>query len=400
MNQHVSRARDHGSNAVSAFRFVLLLGVVNLFADMTYEGGASINGPFLGSLGASAAAISIVAGVGEFLGYCLRSVSGYVSDKTGKHWAVTFVGYTLNLFAVPAMALAGSWQLGAALILVERIGRAIRKPTIEAMLSYSTHKLGRGWVYGLNTALDETGAALGPFLIGGILFLKGDFRTGYGALLASVAFAIAALVAARIVFPVPANLEDSKQHQQPRKFGSAYWLNMIAGACFAVGLTSFEIVSYHFARTGLVKDHWIPISLGVSTALGAFASLVLGRTYDRLGVKTVVAAVFLSALSAPLIFLGNTTLALIGLALWGIGYATQDTLLKAIIAGLLPEGRRSFAFGLFYIAYGAGWLIGSLATGILYERSLIWLAGIACASQVISIPFFLIAERSSRRNPT
>src|ERR1043166_9064769 len=113
----------------SAFRFVLTLGLVNLFADITYEGGGSIHGPFLGTLGASAAGISIIAGLGEFLGYSIRSVSGYISDKTGKYWLVTFVGYSITLLAVRAMALAGTWQVAAALVLVERIGRAIRKPT-------------------------------------------------------------------------------------------------------------------------------------------------------------------------------------------------------------------------------------------------------------------------------
>src|SRR5215831_3295289 len=103
---------EHAANKVakrsapSAFNFVLTLGIVNLFADMTYEGGGSINGPFLGSLGAGAATISIVAGLGEFLGYSLRSVAGYIADKTGKYWPITFIGYTINLLAVPAMALA------------------------------------------------------------------------------------------------------------------------------------------------------------------------------------------------------------------------------------------------------------------------------------------------------
>jgi MFS family permease len=141
---------------------VLIMGIVNLFGDMTYEGGASINGPYLGTLGASAAAISIIAGAGEFFGYSMRSVAGYIADKTGRYWLVTFTGYAINLLAVPAMAIAGSWQLAAALILAERVGRAMRKPTVEAMLSYTTGKHGRGRVYGVNTALDEIGATLGP----------------------------------------------------------------------------------------------------------------------------------------------------------------------------------------------------------------------------------------------
>jgi hypothetical protein len=163
-------------SATSAFRFVLTMGVVNRFADMTYEGGASINGQFVGSLGASAAAISIIAGVGEFLGYTLRAVSGYIADRSGKYWPITFVGYTINLLAVPMMALAGGWQAAAALVFAERVGRAIRKPTVEEMLSYSTGKHGRGWVYAVNTAMDETGATLGPLLMALALFLKAGFR--------------------------------------------------------------------------------------------------------------------------------------------------------------------------------------------------------------------------------
>src|SRR5438067_7114636 len=171
--------------ASPAFTFVLTMGIVNLFADMTYEGGGSINGQFMATLGASAAVVSITAGLGEFLGYILRSVSGYVADRTGRYWLITFVGYTINLLAVPAMALAGNWQVAALLILAERIGRAIRKPTVEAMLSYTTGKHGKGWVYGVNTALDETGATLGPLIIAVVLFFHSDYRTGYALLLIS-----------------------------------------------------------------------------------------------------------------------------------------------------------------------------------------------------------------------
>src|SRR5437762_14059197 len=104
-----AQQRSSGLFAGSAFTFVLMMGMVNLFADMTYEGASSINGPFLGRLGASAAAIRIIAGVGEFLGYSLRLVAGYISDRTGKYWLITFIGYAVNLLAVPALALAEGW---------------------------------------------------------------------------------------------------------------------------------------------------------------------------------------------------------------------------------------------------------------------------------------------------
>jgi MFS family permease len=127
-------------------------------------------------LGAGAAIVSITAGAGEFLGYALRPFAGYIADKTGRYWLITFIGYAINLLAVPVMALAGSWQFAAAFVLAERIGRAIRKPTVDAMLSYTTAELGTGWVYGLNTALDEIGATIGPLVIAVVLLMKEDFR--------------------------------------------------------------------------------------------------------------------------------------------------------------------------------------------------------------------------------
>lgn len=381
----------------SAFAFVLTMGIVNLFADMTYEGGASINGPFLGTLGASAATISIIAGVGEFLGYSLRSVAGYVADRTGKYWLITFLGYGINLLAVPAMAFAGNWQAAGALILAERIGRALRKPTVEAMLSYSTGKHGKGWVYAVNTALDETGATVGPLLIALALYLKAGFQASYGLLLISSVLALVALVVARVLFPVPSRLEAGGPATAHAKgFTRSYWLYMAAGSCFAAGLMSFELVSYHLSSTRIVTDHWVPIFLALATAMAIAASLILGRLYDRIGISVVVVAVVLASLFSPLVFFGGFWMALGGLLLWGIGYATQDTLLKVLIASVLPEGKRNLAFGLFYLGYGGGWLIGSVTTGLLYEHSRVALVVFAGVAQLASLPFFVLAARSSR----
>src|SRR5437016_10141008 len=201
------KGRKRALTAANAFRFVLVLGMVNLFADMTYEGASSINGQFLGMLGASAAAIGAIAGISEFLGYSLRFVAGYISDRTGKYWLVTFVGYAINLLAVPALALAGSWQTAAVLVVAERVGRAIRKPTVEAMLSYTTGTLGKGWVYALNNGLDQTGATLGPLLIAGVLLLQGSNRTGYAILLIPTVLALVTLAVAQRFFPHPSHLE-------------------------------------------------------------------------------------------------------------------------------------------------------------------------------------------------
>lgn len=381
------------TGATAAFAFVFTMGIVNLFGDTTYEGGAAINGQFLGSLGAGAAAISIIAGGAEFLGYALRSVAGWTADKTGKYWAITIIGFAINLFAVPAMALAGGWQIAALLIFAERTGRAIRKPTVEAMLSYSTGELGTGWVYALNTALDETGATIGPLLIAWALYRHVSYRGGYSLLLISAVLAFVALIAARIIFPVPSRLELHEPTANAEKFTQAFWLYMVAASCFGAGLMSFEFIAFHLASHRTVSGLWIPVFLGIATGFGVLANLVLGRLYDRIGLKTVYGAVFVSALFSPLVFFGGFGVALVGMLLWGVGYAVQDTLFKAVVADRLPKGRRNFAFGIFYTGYGVGWLIGSIATGLLYDVSVGAVIAFSLAVQLGSIPLFAFARR-------
>lgn len=388
-------ARLASSVASPAFLFVMTTGIVNLFGDITYEGGASINGPFMASLGASAAVVSMTAGLGEFLGYALRLPAGYAADRTGRYWLITFAGYVINLFAVPAMALAGSWQVAAALVLAERIGRALRKPTVEAMLSYTTGELGKGWVYALNTALDETGATLGPLIIALVLLLKGDFRTGYALLTISAVAALVALVVARVNFPLPSCLEQGRT-APAKDFGKAFWLYMLAGALFAAGLMSFELISYHLSKANIASEQWIPVMLAISTAFGVLANLVFGKAYDRVGLPAVVAAVCVSAAFSPFVLFGGFWLVLFGMLLWGVGYATQDTLLKAIVAEVLPEGKRNSAFGLYYAGYGVGWLVGSIVAGLLYENSRAMLIAFSIAIQLASVPVFVLAGRQAR----
>jgi MFS family permease len=283
-------------------------------------------------------------------------------------------------------------------VIAERVGRAIRKPSVEAMLSYTTGTLGKGWVYALNNALDQTGATLGPLLMAGVLALKGDMRTAYMVLLIPTILALVTVAVAMRFFPNPSHLHAGPTNR-PKSFTKGYWLYMAAGACVAAGLVSFELISFHFSVTRTVSKAWIPVFFSLAMATDAVASLVVGRLYDRRGLPVVLIAVFLTAPYAALVFLGNFYVALFGMILWGIGFATQDTLLKAIIAGMLPEGRRNLAFGLFYTGYGCGWLVGSVTTGLLYDQSIAMVIAFTIAIQLASLPLFLFAARSERAEP-
>jgi predicted MFS family arabinose efflux permease len=381
--------------AKTSLRFVVLIGVTSLFADFTYEAARSINGQFLAMLGASATVVGFTAGFGELAGYGLRSVFGIFADRTGRYWLTTIVGYVINLLAVPALALAGSWQVAAVLVIAERTGRAMRKPSVEAMLSSAGSRIGQGWAFGLNEALDQVGATLGPLVMALVLLLHGSYRTGYTLLLVSAALAFASLLVARYHFPKPQDLEKTAP-LQAKGFSRSYWWYMVAGGCIAAGFADFALIGYHFQKTGVVSRDLVPVYYAVAMGVGAIGALVLGPLFDRNGIRTVLATFFISAFFAPLVFLGGSVLAFAGMILWGMGMATQESLLKPLIAQIIETSKKATAFGVFDTGYGVAWFLGSWLMGYLYSHSIHELVIFSVAIQLVALPIFWVTHGRSQ----
>jgi predicted MFS family arabinose efflux permease len=361
---------------------------------MTYEGARSIAGPFLGSLGASAAIVGFVAGSGELLGYGLRSVSGCFADKTHKYWAVIFVGYFINMLAVPALALAGNWPTAAALIVAERTGRAIRRPAAEAVISHAGKSLGRGWVFRLNEALDQGGASVGSLITALVLYLRGSYHYAFAVLFVSAALCLTTLTIARTAYPRPHELEQrTPQPWRESGFSKAHWSYLAAGALIACGFADFSLMAFHFHKSGTIAPNLIPVFYAVAMAAGALAALVLGRLLDKVGLPALLLAFSLPAFSAPLVFLGGASMALAGVVLWSIGLGAQDSSLKAVLAGIVPPDKRSTAFGVFDTGFGVAWFLGSAVMGLLYERSILALVLFSSVLQFAALPLLSFAKR-------
>jgi len=376
----------------TAFRFVMILGIVNLFADMTYEGGRGIAGPFLGSLGASAAVVGFVAGFGELIWFGLRSLTGYLGDKSHRYWLMIFIGYAVNMLAVPALALAGNWPLAAALLIAERTGKSIRKPNVEAMLSHAAKSLGSGWVFGLNEALDQTGATLGPLITALVLYLHGGYHHAFAVLLASALLCLGTLTIARLTYPRPHDLEEREPHM-PTAAGmpTAYWKYLVAGMLIAAGFSDFSLAAFHFRQSGTVSEAVIPVFYAVAMATGAISALVFGWLLDRAGPRVMVVAFVIPALVAPLVFMGGFAAALLGVIGWGIGIGAQDTLLKAVLVKIIGREKRATAFGVFDSAFGIAWFAGSATMGLLYDHSITALVVFSVVLQLAALPVMLLA---------
>jgi predicted MFS family arabinose efflux permease len=338
--------------------------------------------------------VGIVAGLGEFVGYSLRSASGYIADRTGSYWPITFLGYAINMLAIPALALSGNWPVAAALIVAERSGRAIRKPAMETMLSHAGKSIGAGWVFGLNTALDQTGATVGPLVAALVLYLKGGYRTAFAIFLVPAMTTLAALTMARLSYPRPHELDESEtRFTASAKFPSAYWVYMAAGALTAAGFADFSLIAFHFQKSALVSADVVPIFYAAAMAMGAITSPLIGRALDTFGRAVVLPAFFLAALFAPLVFLGNSELAFVGMLLWGVGMGAEDTIFKALLVDIIPAAKRATAFGLFDTGFGVAWFLGSAVMGFLYDRSIIALVIFSVLTQLAALPVFLLASR-------
>lgn len=386
-----------GSRRGAALKFVLLIGVVSFFADFAYEGARSVTGPFMATLGASGTAVGIVAGLGELLGYGLRLVSGRLAESTRKFWPITLFGYVVQMAAVPLLALSGSWQVAALLIVVERIGKATRNPPRDVMLSHAAREIGYGWGFGIHEALDQLGALCGPLAVAAVLSRRGDYRTAFAVLLFPALITLSMLVVARLLYPRPEELEAATPDVRATGLPGTFWIYLAGAALVAAGFADFQLIAYHFEKANAVSDIWIPIMYSIAMAVSGAGSLLFGRLFDRTGISVLVPLTLASAAFAPLVFLGGFWAVIAGSALWGLGMGVHESVIPAAVATMVPPQRRPSAYGLFTAGYGVAWFLGSAVMGALYDRSVVGVVVFCLGLQLAAAPIFAGVARSARR---
>jgi predicted MFS family arabinose efflux permease len=383
----------------TALRFVLLVGVLSFFADFAYEGSRSILGPYLGSLGAGAALIAVVTGFGELTGYLVRLFSGRLADVTRQFWPITICGYVVQMAAVPALALTHAWPSAAALIVLERMGRAIRNPPRDVMLSHAGRQIGLGWAFGLHEALDQCGALGGPLLVAAVLAYRGDYHRAFALLAVPAVITVGLLLLARYLYPRPQDLESASPEVGGRNLPAVYWVYLAGAALVAAGFVDYPLIAYHLTRDGVLSGSFVAAFYSVAMAVSGAGSLVFGRLFDRFGLRVLVVLTLVSAAFAPLVFLGGFSLALLGAALWGLGVGVHESIIPAAVTRMVQPERRASAFGLFTAGYGVAWFLGSAAIGLLYERAVGAAIAFCLVTELAAVPLFVWVARRSHRSP-
>lgn len=393
-------ARPASSLPMRPWHFVLAFGVVSLLADMVYEGARSIIGPYLATLGATATVVGIVAGAGEFIGYGLRVVSGYAVQRTRHYWTWTIAGYALTVLSVPLIGATS--VLAPALLLygTERLGKAVRAPAKDTLLSYASAGTGRGSAFGVHQAMDQTGAVLGPLLLAAVLAWRdGDYQLAFGVLTVPGVLVLVLLLWLRhrvpdpLVYEAPSAPTPDPAAETPaaparersrEPLPSRFWQYVAAVAVLSCGVASFPLLAFHAESQGMVSAPQVPLLFVAAMLVDGLAGLVVGRLYDARGPK-VLLAVPVAASLALVAFTGNVGLLWAGVAVWGVVNGVLDSTVKAVVTELVPGPSRAVAFGWLALVRGAGLLVAGGLLGAAYDQGPGVAIGVALGANVAGL---------------
>ena len=388
-----------------AIAFITLMGIVSLFSDLTHEGARSILGEYLNLAGASAAAIGFVSGIGELCGYSLRLISGLIADKTKKYWTLVIAGYVIQVLAIPALALVPEhgWVWACGLVILERVGKAVKKPAKNTLVSFAASEIGTGKGFAYQEFLDQLGAFLGPILLFVTALVKGTddlfqtYRISFAVLLVPALITIALVLAAKIKYPDPEMFEKQEDKPENFRFGKSFALFMASICFFAFGFADFTLITLHAANTGAFPESTLSLLYAAAMAVDAFAALFFGWLFDRIGLKALIISTLCSTFFSCFIFMtGNARIIGIGIILWGIGIGAQESIMKAAVSGMVPRSMRSTGFGFFETGFGIAWFLGSWLLGALYDLNPMYLVVVSVASQLLAIAFYAMCLRCNR----
>lgn len=399
--------------------FIILFGIVSLFSDMTHEGASSIRGAYLSLLGASAATIGFISGLGELVGYSMRYVFGKLTDKSKQYWPMTIAGYVLDIIAVPALALVGEhgWIAACVLLVIQRMGKAIKKPAKDTIMSFAASQEGVGKSFGIQEVLDQIGAFIGPVLLYLVMLFKTEgttfeiYSTCFAVLAIPGAITLILLIVTRCKFPNPEHFEPEPKEYVPFKIKKEFILYIAGISLFAFGFIDYSIIIMHVSRTyshlasglsetsALVSTGSLPLLYAGAMLVDAVAALFFGMMYDKNGVKALVWSTVISAPFAVFVFaFDSVPMLLIGVELWGVGMGAQESILKAAVTSMVPKASRATGYGVFECSFGAFWFLGSWLMGVLYDVSIPAMIAVSVIAQLATIPLYIGSSKLMKKD--
>jgi MFS family permease len=392
-------------NTKNAYVAILLLGIVSLLGDVVYEGSRGSVTPYLEFLGASAFAIAFFGRFGEFLGYALRLVSGRLADTTRAYWIFIFLGYGL-IVSIPLLGIVRVWQIAVILVLLERIGKAVRSPSRDAVLSIVSRGVGTGKAFGIHELLDQMGAILGPLIVAGLMFYTSNNYNLTFSLLSLPFIMLLAFLAytyKRIGWRKASEPAEAKPEKADEKLGRAFYLYTFAVLLNTVGLIPFELILLKATKIlEPTNQLWIvPLIYTLIQGVDAPTALFAGFAYDKFKIRVLVLPFILSVV--PTFFaMANSDLAMlvVAAAFFGLVLGMQESIYRAAVSGFAPISLRGTAYGIFNTAYGVGMLASGAVYGLMVELNTPYLAVIAYVLVTQAAAVVLLLNAHSKNSNT
>ena len=352
-------------------RGVIALGLVSLFMDVSSEMVHALLPVYLtGTLGATAAMVGLIEGLGQGTAQITKLFSGLLSDWTGRRKPLAVLGYGLSAVTKPVFALAGSVQAILFARVADRFGKGIRGAPRDAMVADMVPPEARSAAYGLRQSMDSFGAFAGPLLaIGLMVWVGASIREVF-------AFAIlpAAIAVAILIFAVrEPEMKGHKPGTWPltapglRRLGPGLLAAIGIATLMTMARISDAFLILRASDAGLAL--WaMPLVLVVLNAVDTLTSWPVGVLADRVGKRGLLLAGF-AVLAVANLVMGlsdSLTAVFIGVALWGLHMGLTQGLLAAMVADAAPSDLRGTAFGLYNLATGVALIVGNGLAGLVW----------------------------------
>lgn len=372
-----------------AYTAILLMGIVSMLGDIVYESGRGIAPDYLYFLGASAFIVGITSGIGELVGYGMRLVSGPVADKTHAYWLFIFLGYGL-IISIPLLGFTNSIPVVALLVIGERLGKALRSPSRDAVVSVVSKGIGSGKAFGLHEFIDQLGAIVGPAFLGFVMLRTGnDFGFSFKMLFP---FYVLMMIVLYLTYNrVKDTVEEIRGQgsSSEGKLGDSFWRYSVAVLLNTVGLMPIALILYNGARILETSEQlWlVPFLYVIVQLIDAPMALVSGYIYDKIGTKLLVVPFLLSVLPFMFQFISGLTGIILACISYGLVLGMQESTYRAAISDMVPLGRRGSAYGYFNVLLGVGTFISGTAFGYMLDAgvSQLVILGFVLASQICAI---------------
>ena len=363
------KVTDKNETKIFGFsRNVLFTGLTSFLTDTSVKMVYSVMPMFLLSIGASKTSLSLIEGIAESTASLIKSLSGFWSDKIGKNKPFMLIGYGISAIIIPLYTFVVSPIHVLYLRFIERVGKGIRTAPRDSLIAGSVTNKETGKSFGLQKAMDNSGAIIGPLIAFALLiFFPNNYR---------LIFLLAGIPAILGVFVLIFGIKEAKKKEESlfkkfhfKDFPKKYYLFLGIIFIFTLGNSTDALLMVKANEVG-VKVAFIPLVYLVTSIVSVLLAIPIGSLSDRIGKEKILITGFLIY---AIVYYGFGVTTSIGtivalFALYGLYSAATDGIQKAFISDMIDINKQGTGLGIFNALLGITLLPASLIAGILYDK--------------------------------